>query len=50
MKIEQDLKRFSRRSADKPFAPKSERLALLGLIALTVGGTLAYLIILADSI
>ena len=50
MKFESDLKRFSRRSADKPFMPKNERLALLGLVALTVGGTLAYFIILADSL
>jgi len=50
MTFNQDLKRFSRRSADKPFMPKKERLALLGLVALTVGGTLAFLIILADSL
>ena len=42
--------KYLRRSTDKEFMPKKERLALLGCIALTVIGTLAFLITLADSI
>ena len=49
MSVGSDFKHL-RRSADREFMPKKERLALLGCIVITVAGTLGFLMILADSL
>ena len=49
MSVGKDFKHL-RRSTDKKSMPKNELWPLLGCVVLTIFGTVAFLVILADSI